>query len=453
MVEGESNSTLCNKDLTQSARISFTGSRLFPALRHITTPILVFWLGLAWVSTINSLLWSATGQWYATSLAWRLGPWSRFPIPFDSSVFRLAGIGLEGGFLDWAPSLAAAFFVAAIFLSAMHYGLFSLVFAVYSRCGWPPYLKDVRSRVSRIQLWKKCLLRGWWVFPVFGCLDQFWSWFCWGQMYAQCGNLSSDGLFGFMLLMLAVFAYLRTIARVQISTVLAEIREDERRCDRCSYLLRGLTQPICPECGSIIRSDVPPRFSLQRKSSPLRRRVGRLAWCSVVIAVVSLPIWEPAINVVLSNWVAARLPGSGWIAANLPNFIGRRFSWADTGMYPLRLGTFGILRNDDNQVLVLYSPGRKGQPSSLVWWQWKVWHDWSEDPSLQSNEKKKAPSQTTVTFGEDSKTITWGGFQNQRWAWVPLPGPDWHFDVIPEDEAPLELRQLALEATSKPSTR
>ena len=37
-----------------------------------------------------------------------------------------------------------------------------------------------------------------------------------------------------------------------VTTVTFARRDDETRCRKCRYILRGLTEPRCPECGTEI---------------------------------------------------------------------------------------------------------------------------------------------------------------------------------------------------------
>jgi hypothetical protein len=52
------------------------------------------------------------------------------------------------------------------------------------------------------------------------------------------------------------------------------VRRLEGKCVRCGYLLRGLTEPRCPECGTPFNPDDLPGYRLRRESAPADRPGG-----------------------------------------------------------------------------------------------------------------------------------------------------------------------------------
>ena len=56
---------------------------------------------------------------------------------------------------------------------------------------------------------------------------------------------------GEILFVAAAFSVFACVGWVLV-TVGSFRRDDETRCRKCSYILRGLTEPRCPECGEPI---------------------------------------------------------------------------------------------------------------------------------------------------------------------------------------------------------
>lgn len=404
--------------------------------------MLVFGGGLLCLTTIYSLIFSQSGMWFATRFAWRIGPWKRVPIPFDSSAFDYAAGDSGLSWIEWVPNAAASLFLASLFLSILHGGLFATLFVTYAHRGWPPYVQDLHNRIHWVRLWRACLLRSWWVLPVFGLVHGVWKWVEFGQSYAQCGNIRLEWPFQLAILILAILSSARIATKTIVAAVIAELKPDDRRCHRCAYLLRGLTNPVCPECGETIPQAHVPRFSLFRRNAPRCRSALRTTWWLVSLAVISAPAWEPIAYTALPQSVSSRLPG-----AMVPPW-----RWGHINVFPLSPGTFGILRRS-KEVIVITARERVGKPSELRWWYWSDWKNWERDFTTIHIDKINPYLGSAIPIGNDDLgiSITWTIWQNASWGWLSVPGGGWDVDILTMQQAPEGLKALAQSAESRKS--
>ncbi|HKQ49095.1 MAG TPA: hypothetical protein VJZ71_13575 [Phycisphaerae bacterium] len=405
---------------------------LFPFLRHFHVPLIVFGGGFLASELPDFFFSSARGYWYATLLAWRLGPWSRFPIPFDSSVFEGTGINMGESWVGGVGLALVAMFTMGLILSGLHACLFFSTFAIYRRFGWPPYLGDIRERLSSAQLWKTAIRRSWWVLPLFGTIGSVWSWFSYGQAYAQMPLSFTALLLNFALLALAVLSFLRIAKTTLVTSVQASLLSDELRCVRCSYMLRGLPGSICPECGSKIVSESPPRFGILRFHSRKLARIARFAWLLTVTLVVFLPTLELALLTVLPFRIGTRLPLS------LQSLLWVRSPYE----CPVKPGTFCILRRDQ-EVAAFWIAPRKGLPSDLHWWYWEDLGNWGQNsPNMKGSIKINQMTPLRFTMGPCAASISFSMWQYQWWEWLLPVAAGWRVEVVPSESAPLQLRVL-----------
>ena len=110
-------------------------------------------------------------------------------------------------------------------------------------------------------------------------------------------------------------------------------------CRRCQYLLRELTQSVCPECGQSFDPDDPKTFSWS-PVNPRRQRI-RSIWIAAVmgVAVVVIGIFSgwffqflPNHTIVLGLWLTGRqivfLPGTV-VLDSIPS----AYDWPDLVIY------------------------------------------------------------------------------------------------------------------------
>jgi len=69
--------------------------------------------------------------------------------------------------------------------------------------------------------------------------------------FVQYQPRSIDSDIGFVIIVLTVTSFVGIIAYTELSARLS-IDSPETRCRRCGYILRGISEPRCPECGERI---------------------------------------------------------------------------------------------------------------------------------------------------------------------------------------------------------
>ncbi len=410
-------------------------------LRNVSGPVLVLSLGIVLCQIPDHVLSSARGMWWATLLAWKLGPFGQFPVPFDFGVF--AGTGFEyGGFVEALPAIVAVLLLFSSILAAIHFGIFVCTLSAYRHFGWPKYLSDVDDRLDRLALWKTAVRRAWWVLPLFATIAGLWSWFSYGQAYAQYRTVSVDWPFQLAMLVLAAMTYATINAWTIAAAVRAEIREDGVRCQRCGYLVRGLSGSICPECGSGFASTIPPRFELGRAHFRLRRWVVMLGLPLFGLLVVTMPVLQPEMVSMLPRPFVMRYVPPVWHPP--------AWTWsALRASIPLKSDGICILRRD-RAVICIWLPPQKRPPSTVWWWSWNNFEDWAEAADESGS---VAISQTsysgTIQLAACPVSIGPAGWQYRWWVWITRFDPTWHAEVVSMDDVPENLKELLAKVPKK----
>jgi hypothetical protein len=62
----------------------------------------------------------------------------------------------------------------------------------------------------------------------------------------------SGGLIGTCMILSGIFASYFLSATVAMRLMPVRAIDNETRCRKCNYILRGITEPRCPECGERI---------------------------------------------------------------------------------------------------------------------------------------------------------------------------------------------------------
>lgn len=420
---------------------SYGVNRPLGFLRDVSGPVLVFALGIVLLEIPDHVLGSARGMWWATLLAWKLGPFGEFPIPFDFGVF--AGTGFEyGSFTEMLPAMDGVLLLIGSTLTAIHFGIFVCTLSAYRRFGWPQYISDVDDRLIRRELWKKSVRRAWWVLPLLATIANSWSWFSYGQAYAQYRTVSVEWPFQIAILVLGAMTYATINARTIVAAVRAAVPVDGIRCQQCGYLLRGLAGPTCPECGIDYVPAASLRFELGRNYDRLRRWAVMIGFPLVGLMVVKMPVLQPTIVSMLPRRFVMRYvpgvlqpPAGAWSAIR--------------ASIPLKPGDICILRHN-RALICIWLPLRKGPPTEARWWSWTTFDDWGRTPDKSGS---VAISQTTYTgmiqVAGCPISILPAGWQYQWWVWITRFDPDWRAEVVLIGDAPEPLKKLAARETTK----
>lgn len=412
-------------------RVNENGSRAVNRplvfVRSLVVPVLVFGLGVSSIEAMNRIIWSMRGVWWATVMAWRIGPWGRFPMPFDIRAFERARDSDDYS-VEKVLIVISAYFLFGLILCVGHWCVFGVTFLIYRRFGWPGYLADLGDRIARIQVWQSAVRRGWWVLPAFGFARVAWEWIDLGQSYSLYRWAFTGLPFDYAMLCLGAATYARISGGAIIAAVRSEVRADEVRCCHCGYLLRGLSESKCPECGRAAIGTVPPRFELGRG-----RRRGRraAAWIAVSSLTLTMPAWVPALVTALPLRVARQLPPP----------IQQSAYWPDWSV-PLRIGAICTIR-DQAQTGVLWVRQSDGPRFELHWWRWNECGFWDRAPDSSGVATIAAVGGTEpIQIGGLSIAATLTRWARQSWITLSTGHPNWDVTVQMPEDAPAELRRL-----------
>jgi len=231
-------------------------------------------------------------------VVWRLGRWPDLPFPYDFSDYLSSPLFPEAE-------------VAAVYVSVLIFGLvcltlavatvhsltFGLVVVAHSLLGWPRYWSDVRSRISLQTIWVGSAKCSWWVWP----LAQF-VWLLIYQVSSGCRYASypiidtrPPFLAAYLLAVVLLYAY-RTTPLLRTEVVQA-VGPDELRCTSCGYMLRGLEDPRCPECGYEGNRDGKAEYGFRWGRARGLRGTSTVLRFAILPALFLAPVWVPLILV------------------------------------------------------------------------------------------------------------------------------------------------------------
>jgi hypothetical protein len=344
---------------------------------------------------------------------------------------------------DWADwnrivmGIAVFFFLAAIAITAVHGFLFVLSFGIHRRFGWPPYLRDISERICRLEIWETSIRRSWWAIPLFMLIFVLWQWYCRGGAYVNRASHEEYQDFLTALWALPVIIGWRIIGQVIAEAVQSSLHVDEARCLKCTYMLRGLTGSVCPECGEQIVISSPIPYYLGRRLRFRCRKNSGLAWFSFIILFSTSPGWAPfvlshvppeAFGILPSRWTEARLNRES--------------------LCPIKLDSFCILRGN-NGVIVYWAPHGKPLPSHTFWWYWSCPDGWNvRQPDRAVTLEIPVHGNAECPFPQGQFVVLWNKLQGN--GWTEFYNVDCEAEVIPRESAPDALKKLAEAALVAP---
>jgi len=414
----------------------------FPVLRHLVTPTLVFAIGLIFATCLlEPATKSPRALWLATQFAWHVGPWRRYPMPFNCDV--LAVPFATNSRIPELIFVGFASLVLALVLALLHRCMFTVVFRVYLRFGWPTYLSDIHDRTSRTALWKACIRRSWWVLPAFCSIGALWEWFAMGQAYAQSPQIVVGWNFDLALLLLAIATYIRIAAQTLTRHVSKTLQPEDWRCGHCGYMLRGLTSQVCPECGQDLAHE-PSGFRLGRPGRVRRALSSRVAWITLVLATAASPLWFSPLVGLLPPRYFAMLPSSLRPAAFA--------TWPQSMSAPVKIGAICVLKSNVG-VLAIHVPESRPTGHPLYWWQWRSDAGWdSRLPDKRGTEFVPRQVAQLPSVNTPISLYFWcQEWASQHWLLVSWYDPSVSCEVLEPADSPELIRKFAAEATSQPN--
>jgi hypothetical protein len=228
-------------------------------------------------------------------VAWLLTPWRGLPnVLVPASVPKSSLLSDWSWSADYMPLLLNLAILASVGLMFLQAAAYFCVVGLYHAWGWPQYARQANWRA---ELWPGLGQFAWravWVLPAIRLVSSTWHKLGWALVYAGYPALlgfGNDAVPYFLLVPVATaLAYGWLAAGVVRRRIRAGIGLEQRRCEGCNYLLRGLPEPRCPECGVSFSPEGQPALHLG-PAGHLRWRLVR--WLHVAILVVSLtaPVW------------------------------------------------------------------------------------------------------------------------------------------------------------------
>lgn len=408
-------------------------SSLLNFLRGLLAPFCIFTCGFVAVAITEALCRTEIAQRWALNTGWCIGPWRQCPIPFDSSTYSNTGFFRNEASIDWRTLVATTFLITGLLLTALHGLIFEAALVMFRCFGWPKYMPHITGRLSLMEMWRSSVFRSSWVFPVAIIVAQLWDAIETAQVYAGYQSVNVGTLFEIGLILVAMLACFQISSRQIVRAVQSSLRPEDLRCRKCGYLIRGLSDPQCPECGTGFDLSARPTFTLFRRSYVRRPLVRWVLWSLMATAIVLIPAWEP----ILSEKAISILPYKHPL---------RRFfsvtTYQQPYAYPVKKGSFCLLRHD-TEAIVLWVPFGNAPPSELQWKYWKEFAvDWSYGPGSTGMIEIATQRLVQDTIGSNSicsYVTTWGG---TWWVVIYPPSKNWSVAVITIDEATASLRRL-----------
>ena len=268
-------------------------------------------------------------------LAWWIGPWRSFPVPYDMPGGNVYHPGTD--WLMFLLCLPVAAFLFVCFALLIHGVAFLLVVWAHKRFGWPRYWNDVQTRLDLPASWAESARRCWWVWPASLLIWDLIESAGQGFTYAFY-PLIETGPPWYLLNLLAVsLLCARAQSRLLQGEVIRSVTTEDLRCMRCGYMLRGLRQLRCPECGSGEDRDGKARYGLLWSMRGRLRRASRVTSRLLPPALLLAPVWVPL--------AVLRLP-MAWIPY-LPSAIqpSRQVLSYDQNRFPVRFNAVALVRH------------------------------------------------------------------------------------------------------------
>ena len=312
-------------------------------------------------------------------LAWLLTPWRRLPnVLMPESVLKSSMLSDLGWLSRDYPTVVPGILIPVLAGTMLWQGIIYFGMALlYRWCGWPRY---ARETAWRRELWPalgEFAWRAFWVIPAVRLVSNAWLKLGWALVYGGYPALLgySNDTIPYDLLNAAsiIVIYCWLAARVLRRRILAGIDPEQRRCEQCNYLLRGLPELRCPECGSAFQRDARAAIRLGQVGR-LRWKLAR--WSSLAVLVVSLtaPVWVTLALLFTPLGTQLGRP-SGPPGAPFYNSIGADLFLARQGAqlrFPLRGDHAWLVR--DGAALAVIRMERDGR---AWYYRWGYWPDGS----------------------------------------------------------------------------
>ncbi|MEW6250918.1 MAG: hypothetical protein AB1716_09745 [Planctomycetota bacterium] len=367
------------------------------AIEHVVRAIALAALAILFSLELTEvLLWlldSSPVTWVLLQLTWLMTPWRDLPnVLSQEYVLRASmlnepivgtsdGPGLLFALTVWFI-LALILFELAIYLS---------VAGLYRVSGWPSYAREVNWHGILWPGFAQFAWRALWVMPAVRLIAGTCSKVGWIFAYAGYPVLAGYGSLEYGLLTPIAMAvlYAWVSGRALRRRISAAITVEQRHCERCDYLLTGLTEPRCPECGTRFSLSEPPRLRLGQPGR-LRWRLARASTVMVLAISLAAPLW---VTLSLKMVPTSALWTTGVSSSVLSNLLAGEWRWRQwrRSRFPLKGNYVWVVRGEGAQAVIRIAP--EGRACSLQWAYWP-------DAALAQSEPP-AQTQRTSVFAQN----------------------------------------------------
>jgi hypothetical protein len=357
------------------------------------------------------------------SAAWCLTPWRAFPSIIDEHVPVQSLSPAWSGVGDCVTIILGQ----GVGLLLLHSLVFLTVALVYAKCGWPAYWSDVRGRLCLGRLWARSAILACWAFPLSGALWSIWMKIADAQQWTAYWLVTTGGREFIANLAAVLLGHALVIAAVLRHSVVRSVGCDDLRC-RCGYLLRGLTEPRCPECARAIPSGKKPYFGLRWFGSPVWKPLRWGAPPVVLLGLLLAPVWVGAVLAAVPKAIQRGLPRS--LQATC-----RRLS-TNPNAFPVRWNALLLVRRDGALGAVRFSSDPQMQ------WQYKSAF-WSSEghasrllPDTTTVGSLAPPGIIPISIGPWTFSYSAG---SSKFAWVYRADRSYEVEVVGADKCTIEL--------------
>ncbi len=372
----------------------------------------------------------ATSQTVAYGLfrtCWFLSPSSRLVPILDYADFNNAPADI-----DWETLKNAAIplVILAILLVLLVRMLFGLCFLAYRRLGWPPYISNLDRGPLLQAAWHRMARQSVWIWPFYVTFFIITDGLSYSSHWCGFPRISVDGMVPFLVLAGVVLLYWIFASKSITSHICSSLPTDSRCCAGCAYLLRGLSEPRCPECGRTFDPTGPITFRLR---GPFRKcpRLISTIFTIVVALLFSSPVWTPRLFDSLPKSWAARIPRA-LVPAQMMDPLFRTH-------LPLRYGTICVIRRGDELAVIELAPKYDPKLACTV----RICRESAGATPVETWRSQFYPLHDSRFAIENQSWRLDFTTGPRRHIWLAYPGKDYDIRGYRPDELPGQFRALA----------
>jgi len=372
-------------------------------------------------------------------LAWRLGPWPSFPIPYELEA-RVSWPSYSEVPVLVVCSLAMVYLLALVV--CLFHGLsFAAAVAAHRVLGHPRYWPGVRQRINLPAAWVVSIRRCWWIWPVGQSVSLLLDGMAWG-FQAGFNPIIATGVEYELLRAVAIgLLFAAVTSRVLRAFVVEAVGPDDLRCGRCAYLLRGLSLLRCPECGYEGNLGGAVIYGLLWRDSGRWRVSRRMLLPLLVVVLFSSSVWWPM--------GVASIPRDWLRLAPVPI----RLEVRDPNAFPIRSDAVVVVKRGDAVGIV------RLQKKSIVRSDYEVLY-WSDAKGMEPSSPPDSRSSGRLTYGgqPDLRIGPWGfrwmflGVFEEPVIWLTRPDQTCSVEAFEPQSLPAHLQWLESWRDAQPMT-